>query len=74
MKAVTEEKDATKAELEDTREDLDIAIKTVQQQALATDIWQRKFDELSVLVSGKRNSLRLLGSTILEMPICCSIT
>ena len=74
MKAVTEEKDATKAELEDTREDLDIAIKTVQQQALATDIWQRKFDELAALVSGKRNSLRLLGSTILEIPICCSIT
>eukprot|EP00956_Cyclotella_meneghiniana_P003473 scaffold4229_cov38-Cyclotella_meneghiniana.AAC.2 len=48
-----EEKDATKAELEDTREDLDIANETVQQQALATDIWQRKFDELAALVSGK---------------------
>ena len=49
LKAVTEEKDAIKAELED----LDIVNKTVQQQALATDIWQRKFDELAALVAGK---------------------
>ena len=53
LKAVTEEKNSTEAELEDTREDLDIANETVQQQALATDIWQRKFDELAALVAGK---------------------
>ena len=35
------------------REDLDIANDTVQLQALATDIWQRKFDELAALVAGK---------------------
>eukprot|EP00956_Cyclotella_meneghiniana_P015576 scaffold23941_cov42-Cyclotella_meneghiniana.AAC.5 len=51
LKTVTEEKNCTKAELEDTREDLDIANETVQQQALATDIWQRKFDELAALVA-----------------------
>eukprot|EP00956_Cyclotella_meneghiniana_P007848 scaffold10456_cov45-Cyclotella_meneghiniana.AAC.7 len=51
LKVVTEEKEFTKVELEDTREDLDIANETVQQQALATDIWQRKFDELAALVA-----------------------
>ena len=53
MKAVTEEKNSTIAELKDAREDLDIANDTVQLQALATDIWQRKFDELAALVAGK---------------------
>ena len=46
-------KDSTKAELEDTREEFDIENETLQQQALATDIWKRKFNELADLVACK---------------------
>lgn len=53
LKVAIEEKEATKAELEETEEDLEIANETVQQQVLATDIWQRRFDELAALVNGK---------------------
>ena len=53
LKVATEEKEAIKAELEEIEEDLEIAHETVQQQALATDIWQRRFDELAALVNGK---------------------
>eukprot|EP00956_Cyclotella_meneghiniana_P025160 scaffold51847_cov39-Cyclotella_meneghiniana.AAC.4 len=53
LKAFTEERENTESEFDDSKEDSDIANETVQQQALATDIWQRRFDELAALVDGK---------------------
>eukprot|EP00956_Cyclotella_meneghiniana_P032418 scaffold89152_cov42-Cyclotella_meneghiniana.AAC.2 len=53
MKPFTEERENTESELEDTKEDSAIANETVQQQALVTDIWQRRFDELAALVGDK---------------------
>ena len=39
--------------LEEAKDDLEAANETVQHQLLATDIWQRRFDELEALVSGQ---------------------
>lgn len=50
LKSATAEKQAVAADLEDVREDLDIANDTVTQQAVATNIWQSRFDELVALV------------------------
>ena len=50
-------------ELEDARDDLGIANDTVQHQALATDVWQRRFDELALLAEAGRVD----GATISEI-------
>ena len=50
LKSVQEEKEAAETSLNDTREDLEDANETVQQQLLATDIWQGRFNELVALV------------------------
>jgi len=39
----------TRADLEDVRDDLDIANETVTQQAVFTDRWQSKYDDLKAL-------------------------
>jgi gas vesicle protein len=52
LRTVTEEKEAIANNLEEAKEDLEDANETVQQQLLATDIWQRRFDELAALVAG----------------------
>ena len=46
---VKQEQVETRADLEDVRDDLDIANETVTQQAVFTDAWQSKFDELGVI-------------------------
>ena len=46
---VKEEQVETRADLEDVRDDLDIANETVTQQAVFTDAWQSKFDELAAI-------------------------
>jgi len=46
---VKQEQMETRADLEDVRDDLDIANETVTQQAVFTDAWQSKFDELAAI-------------------------
>lgn len=46
---VKQEQVETRADLEDVRDDLDIANETVTQQAVFTDAWQSKFDELAAI-------------------------
>ena len=46
---IKQEQLETRADLEDVREDLDIANETVTQVALFTDRWQSKFDDLKAL-------------------------
>jgi len=48
--SVREEKEVVEADLEEVRDDLGDANDPVQQQYLAQDIWQRRFDELVSLV------------------------
>ena len=38
-----------KQEMEDVKDDLEIANETVTQQAVFTDSWQSKFDELATI-------------------------
>lgn len=47
---VKQEMMETQEDLKDVREDLDIANDTVTQQAVFTDAWQNKFEELAKLV------------------------
>ena len=49
-------------DLKEAREDAEDANETVQQQLLATDIWQRRFDELAALVAGQVD-----GASVLEI-------
>ena len=44
----------TREDLKDVREDLDIANDTVTQQAIFTDAWQNKFEELAKLAEAGR--------------------
>ena len=53
VNGVVREKNATQANLEEAREDLGDANDLVQQQYLAQDIWQRRFDELASMVAGQ---------------------
>ncbi|KAL9185900.1 hypothetical protein ACHAXT_003677 [Thalassiosira profunda] len=46
---IKQEKEAAEANLEDVREDLDIEKETVEHQLRATDVWQRRFDEIANL-------------------------
>ena len=46
---VKQEQVETRADLEDVRDDLDIANETVTQQAVFTDAWQSKFDDLAAI-------------------------
>mmetsp|Transcript_38975 Transcript_38975/g.70205 ORF Transcript_38975/g.70205 Transcript_38975/m.70205 type:complete len:187 (-) Transcript_38975:104-664(-) len=50
LMSVREEKEVVEADLEEVRDDLGDANDPVQQQYLAQDIWQRRFDELVSLV------------------------
>ena len=50
LKRVREEKEVVKADLEEVRDDLGDANTLVEQQYLAQDIHQRRFDELASLV------------------------
>lgn len=57
MSTLLAEKEAMLTELKD---DLYIAQETVQQQLLATDIWQKRFDELATLaIAGKVDKARV---------------
>jgi hypothetical protein len=57
MSTLLAEKEAMLTEL---KGDLYIAQETVQQQLLATDIWQRRFDELATLaIAGKVDKTRV---------------
>ena len=49
MVRVKHEMAETREDLKDVREDLDIANDTVTQQAVFTDAWQNKFEELAKL-------------------------
>ena len=51
---VKQEMAETQEDLKDVREDLDIANDTVTQQAVFTDAWQNKFDELAKLAGAGR--------------------
>ena len=53
LKSVQDKKEALVTDLKEAREDAEDANETVQQQLLATDIWQRRFDELAALVAGQ---------------------
>ena len=54
LRSVQKEKETVEANLEDVRGDLGDANELVEQEALATDIWQRRFDELASLVQAGR--------------------
>ena len=49
LKSVLEEQEAVEADFEEVMENLRDANDLVQQQYLAQDIWQRRFDELASL-------------------------
>ena len=53
LKSVQDEKEALVTDLKEAREDAEDANETVQQQLLATDIWQRRVDELAALLAGQ---------------------
>ena len=59
LDGVHKEKVAVEADLEDVRGDLGDANDLVQQQYLAQDIWQRRFDELASLVAGQVDGARI---------------
>ena len=50
---IKQEQVETRADLENVREDLDIANDTVTQQAVFTDAWQSKFDELAAIAQAQ---------------------
>merc|ERR1712194_143542 len=53
LNSVREEKEAAEVDLQEVRGDLGDANDLVQQQYLAQDIWQRRFDELASMVAGQ---------------------
>ena len=63
MVQVKQEMAETQKDLEDVREDLDIANDTVTQQAVFTNAWQNKFEELAKLAEVGRVD----GAKILEI-------
>ena len=58
------EKEAIEAKLEEVKGDLEDSNELVEQQALTTDIWQRRFDELVSLVEAGG---QVDGATIAEI-------
>ena len=60
---VKQEVAETQVDLKDVREDLDIANDTVTQQAVFTNAWQNKFEELAKLAEVGRVD----GANILEI-------
>jgi len=57
-----EEREEAWITLEDVREDLEIANETVTQQAVFTDGWQSKFDQLAAIAQAAGvDALTILG-------------